>query len=392
MNIKNITRKKNKYKLFEEYGVHDLTNVNYDKIISIISNDIFNVLNNLKHMEQLDYSCSIYQNNTIYYSNILEYKNLDIDWLSNLNVYIGLGHFLEHNNLYVINKPEFCILGDSGKYVINYINNSVTYEKEKITIIQEFKNNKNQYKNTYIYNKNKLMLGSLLILIPIEFLNMFSKNKLHSIIKHELGHLFDLYKQNTTLNNLNKDIIYSDIINNLDSLNVYETSLLKNILLVDKCKQKLQIKNFNEKLIIWFIKIYSELLNESELHQYLINFKYDLDNTDVQINLFDNDIEREKYLCQISDIYNERYQVLQVLKMFIKYINNNVKDKFVQKYINKTKLEKIYNKSFKPYNTNSFDMFITLLINRIRNIFIKNAQMIYFNKLNNITQYKNIFH
>lgn len=392
MNIKNITRKKNKYKLFEEYGVHDLTNVNYDKIISIISNDIFNVLNNLKHMEQLDYSCSIYQNNTIYYSNILEYKNLDIDWLSNLNVYIGLGHFLEHNNLYVINKPEFCILGDSGKYVINYINNSVTYEKEKITIIQEFKNNKNQYKNTYIYNKNKLMLGSLLILIPIEFLNMFSKNKLHSIIKHELGHLFDLYKQNTTLNNLNKDIIYSDIINNLDSLNVYETSLLKNILLVDKRKQKLQIKNFNEKLIIWFIKIYSELLNESELHQYLINFKYDLDNTDVQINLFDNDIEREKYLCQISDIYNERYQVLQVLKMFIKYINNNVKDKFVQKYINKTKLEKIYNKSFKPYNTNSFDMFITLLINRIRNIFIKNAQMIYFNKLNNITQYKNIFH
>ncbi|MBO6271196.1 hypothetical protein J6O48_00290 [bacterium] len=164
---------------------------------------------------------------------------MDIDWLSNLNVYIGLGHFLEHNNLYVINKPEFCILGDSGKYVINYINNSVTYEKEKITIIQEFKNNKNQYKNTYIYNKNKLMLGSLLILIPIEFLNMFSKNKLHSIIKHELGHLFDLYKQNTTLNNLNKDIIYSDIINNLDSLNVYETSLLKNILLVDKRKQKL---------------------------------------------------------------------------------------------------------------------------------------------------------
>ena len=83
------------------------------------------------------------------------------------------------------------------------------------------------------------MLGSLLILIPIEFLNMISKNKLHSIIKHELGHLFDLYKQNTTLNNLNKDIIYSDIINNLDSLNVYETSLLKNILLVDKRKQKL---------------------------------------------------------------------------------------------------------------------------------------------------------
>ena len=90
MNIKNITRKKNKYKLFEEYGVHDLTNVNYDKIINIISNDIFNVLNNLKHMEQLDYSCSIYQNNTIYYSNILEYKSLDIDWLSNLNVLLNI--------------------------------------------------------------------------------------------------------------------------------------------------------------------------------------------------------------------------------------------------------------------------------------------------------------
>ena len=135
-------------------------------------------------------------------------------------------------------------------------------------------------------------------------------------------------------------------------------------------------------------------MNISELHQYLYNFKYDIDKLKskkfetLYYSKFNNNND---FLINISSIYKERYSLYINLKLIKQYIPNKIKNIFSEKFIKQFYLnQKIFNKELKNNTDNLilFDKFIDLFINRIYNIFIKNCYKILYDKLQRTNLYR----
>ena len=385
--------------LLEEFGVYNIFNKKYHNKIKNISSEIISKLSYISKQSEIDYKSSLITKDEIYYTNVYHY-DLNLDWLKTLNIYLGLGKFsiTNEDTIYTLTEPLICIITDTGQYKV--VNNNFVYEKINYYIIQEYDNKPNEKIIPYIvdYKNNIIEKASIIISIPIKQISLFNIDKLISIIKHELGHLYDLFKQNINTEQLNKDIIYSSIFNsnNMPYYNkAHEYFYNKLYKLNNKDRQKLIKNDLNHYTIAYFLKNNIEIFNISELHQYLHNFKYEIDKMDDEtllIDFIDKHSKHEKYLYKISNIFKQRYDTCQILKMFIDYLPITVKINFTILYIKngigqKTENGFIFNKNLKvngEYSYKSFDKFINILIERIQNIFIRNALLIFDNKIHNI--------
>lgn len=386
----NIFRKRKR--VFEKFWVFNLYDNNYDDLIKNISNNVIKKLHKLSNSKDINYDISIINNQSIFYANRLQF-NLNLDWLKTLNIYVSLGHYLSinENTIYLNEEPIFAIIDNTGITSFDNNTNDIKYQQIKYTILQEYKDKPNEYVTTYSQTNKEITNGSIFISIPKDQLHYY--NNLNDIIKHELGHLHDLCVQNINTEQLNKDIIYSSLLNTKLSDN--EISLIDNFNNLDTNTKKYIIKNvFTDKHIATLIKNNIELLNISELHQYLINFKADIDKIDNSILSNFNDInKRNNLLCEISPIFKERYNLLQSLKLIVKYMDNDNKNKFVNNFI-KFKFDKIFKELRKQQADNYilFDNFINIFINRLDTIFIRNSYLIINNKIKNSDIYENLFY
>lgn len=386
----NIFRKRKR--VFEKFGVFNLYDSNYDDLIKNISNNVIKKLQKLSNSKDINYDISIINNKSIFYANRLQF-NLNIDWLKTLNIYVSLGHYLSinENTIYLNEEPIFAIIDNTGITSFDNNTNDIKYQQIKYTILQEYQDKPNEYVTTYSQTNKEIIIGSIFISIPKDQLHYY--NNLNDIIKHELGHLHDLCVQNINTEELNKDIIYSSLLNTKLSNN--EISLINNFNDLDTNTKKYIVKNiFTDKHIATLIKNNIELLNISELHQYLINFKADIDKIDNNILSNFNDInKRNNLLCEISPIFKDRYNLLQSLKLIVKYMDNDNKNKFVNNFI-KFKFDKIFKelRSQQADNYILFDNFINIFINRLETIFIRNSYLIINNKIKNSDIYENLFY
>lgn len=386
----NIFRKRKR--VFEKFGGFNLYDNNYNDLIKNISHNVINKFQALSNSKDINYDISIINNQTIFYANRLQF-NLNLDWLKTLNIYVSLGHYLSinENKIYLNEEPIFAIIDNTGITSFDNDTNDIKYQQIKYTILQEYKDKPNEYITTYSQTNKEIIIGSIFISIPKNQLHYY--NNLKDIIKHELGHLHDLCVQNINTEELNKDIIYSSLLDTKLSNN--EIYLINNFNDLDTNTKKYIIKNvFTDKHIATLIKNNIELLNISELHQYLINFKADIDKIDNSILSNFNDInKRNNLLCEISPIFKERYNLLQSLKLIVKYMDNDNKNKFVNNFI-KFKFDKIF-KELRNQQTDNyllFDNFINIFINRLETIFIRNSYLIINNKLENNDIYENLFY
>lgn len=386
----NIFRKRKR--VFEKFGVFNLYDSNYDDLIKNISNNVIKKLQKLSNSKDINYDISIINNKSIFYANRLQF-NLNLDWLKTLNIYVSLGHYLSinENTIYLNEEPIFAIIDNTGITSFDNNTNDIKYQQIKYTILQEYQDKPNEYVTTYSQTNKEIIIGSIFISIPKDQLHYY--NNLNDIIKHELGHLHDLCVQNINTEELNKDIIYSSLLNTKLSNN--EISLINNFNDLDTNTKKYIVKNiFTDKHIATLIKNNIELLNISELHQYLINFKADIDKIDNNILSNFNDInKRNNLLCEISPIFKDRYNLLQSLKLIVKYMDNDNKNKFVNNFI-KFKFDKIFKelRSQQADNYILFDNFINIFINRLETIFIRNSYLIINNKIKNSDIYENLFY
>lgn len=404
--LNNIKLSQNKLTtLNEEYGIKNIRNKKYLRLCNNIAKQIKIVLNEIHNSSKVDYNILLIYDNIEYYAKELSVKIKDISYLNKINLFVGTGLFKQNNQIYRNNESINCVITDTGYYNFNDDNNIIFYNT-KYKIIKEISENKKIIINSFIISKNKIEQCSIFISVIPEDLSLYTEKYISSILMHELGHLFDLYIQNINIEQLNKDIfITSFAVNN----EIYKDDINKiinkfNKFIISDNKKEIIKNNFTIDDIIYFIFKYIEVLNISELHQYLINFKYDLDKIKPK-NLFDlykhKTISNELFLCQLSDIFKERYDLLQILKMFKKYIPDEIKQEFANVYIKhyfnlKIKNNYILNinlKSNNNYNEISFDKLIDIFIDRIINIFIKNSFKIFMNKSkksNNIITQKDI--
>ena len=196
-NIMNDVSKIIKKQLSETYGIQDFDNVEYTKELETISSDI------LKHFDNVIYDCTLYQNNKpIVLLQKLKYEIKSLDWLDKIDVYITNKSIIENNN-------DVFLLYHNNCYLFN--ENKIIPIKYKLNIF-----NKNEIiTEPFIFYNNKIKQATLIISVPNKKL-LFNKSELTLILKHEISHIYDVYKQNISFNKLNNDLLElsSDIIYN----------------------------------------------------------------------------------------------------------------------------------------------------------------------------------
>lgn len=378
--------------LNEEYGIKNIRNKKYLHLCNNISKQVKNLLNEIYNSSEVDYNILLVYDDNEYYAKELSFNIKDIPYLNKINIFVGSGLFKQNNQVYRNNESINCVITDTGYYNFND-NNDLLFYNSKYKIIKEISENKKIIINPFIISKNKIDVCSIFISVIPEDLTLYTEKYISSILMHELGHLYDLYIQNINIEQLNNDIfITSFAVNN----EIYKNDIYKiinkfNNFIISNNKKYILKNNFTIDDIIYFIFKYIEVLNISELHQYLINFKYELDKIKPKKLFYlykHKNINTELFLYQLSNIFKERYDLLLSLKMFKKYIPNEVKQEFANIYIKNYFNIKIKNnflldinlKENNVYNEKSFDKLIDIFINRITNIFIKNAFKIFMNK------------
>ena len=376
-NIMNNVSKIIKKQLSETYGIQDFDNVEYTKELETISSDILN------HFDNVIYDCTLYQNNKpIVLLQKLKYEIKSLDWLDKIDVYITNKSIIENNN-------DVFLLYHNNCYLFN--ENKIIPIKYKLNIF-----NKNEIiTEPFIFYNNKIKQATLIISVPNKKL-LFNKSELTSILKHEISHIYDVYKQNISFNKLNNDLLElsSDIIYNDNKTNDIIDKLLNEKNNVNTLKHLINTE-VSYDVISNFIADNLYLLNKSELRARLNNCRYEIEqfinNKNIILNIKNNDILQDK-LRLISSTFNTYFILYEILKMFIKYLSNDIKQQFIDNDIknvydklrpNDYNYKKIFNKkltnNYNQYTLKSFDLFIQYHVDNIYNIFLKHAISIFGN-------------
>ena len=225
---------------------------------------------------------------------------------------------------------------------------------------------------------------------------MFNKSELTLILKHEISHIYDVYKQNISFNKLNNDLLElsSDIIYNDNKTNDIIDKLLNEKNNVNTLKHLINTE-VSYEVVSNFIADNLYLLNKSELRARLNNCRYEIEqfinNKNIILNIKNNDILQDK-LRLISSTFNTYFILYEILKMFIKYLSNDIKQQFIDNDIknvydklrpNDYNYKKMFNKkltnNYNQYTLKSFDLFIQYHVDNIYNIFLKHAISIFGN-------------
>lgn len=379
--------------LNEKYGIKDVNNKKYHIQCKELSKQIYNKLKTYLTSKTNNYEIILKNNNIEFYCNEIYFTFKNIDWLNNVRILVGDGLYNENNNFYCNDNSEICLITDTAIYNIDN-NFNIIKEKMSYHIIKET-NTGNKTIIPFIIN-NKLDTITILFNIIKDDIQNYSIDKIISILKHEIGHAYDLFIQNKTTDQLNNDIIFNDFLNYLTkNNNIYTQTNYNNFLISDIKNKKYILKNiFSENDILNFICKNNELMNISDLHQYLYNFKYDIDklkSKKFETLYYSKLNNNNDFLINISSIYKERYSLYINLKLIKQYIPNKIKNIFSEKFIKQFYLnQKIFNKELKNNTDNLilFDKFIDLFINRIYNIFIKNCYKILYDKLQRTNLYR----
>ena len=361
--------------LNETYGIKEYDNKEYDNEINSIANDILNHFSNT-----LEYNAILLENDEEFcYLQQLNYKLKSIDWLELLHVYITTTpiNSYENDTMVITNQV--------------YIYNNQLNKSNIIPCNYNFQiiNNNNEIIEPFIINRDIVKHASIIITVP-NITKIYNVDELAAILKHELSHIYDAYSSQLSLNEINTDLM------ELDSFLKLPYKLEQNIELllnsnISIYKKRNIIKTLDENILhnIFVENIY--LLNKSELRARLQNCRYEIKKN---IHILDSKIINidlmQDRLRLISKQFNTYFTLYELFNLFIKYIPNNIKEKFTENSIkeqfgkqrpNYYEPKYPYNKSFKnnknDYDISSFDKFFTYHIDNIYNIFLKNAISIF---------------
>lgn len=361
----------------EKYGVAFYNDSIYNECISNISDLI---ISNIKMLNKNKYNSYFIISDYIQDKKIPMYKiTYDLSkltWINTLNIYITKEHINSNYN-------DSFVLDETETYEWIFDNNTYKLSCKKVNFDILLKDSNNKIQNHYYVKNGKIEYASI-ILSMSEFI--YNKTELEFILKHEIGHIYDVFINNTTTPNMNSDLLPLSVYGSSNNYNQQINYLLN--LTVDN-KLKIQfIKNLKTSDLISDLFINSiYLFNSSELRQRLHNFQYDIKNPKFNTNR--NFVRSEKSivkeLSKRSDTYALYYSYYILFDLLIKCTPDNVKLQFSLNDIkdiycdrpNNASNKKPYKTKFMNnkgyYDTNSFNKFINYYKDKIYNIFLHNA-------------------
>ncbi len=353
LSIDNISEKRTGF-LFESFGILDYNNSDLDNKIKDFVN------NKLKLV--------FYRNSIIDYDSFVKtgehtesYKHFELDlnlkWVDKLEIFAARG-----------NKKESFILADI------YTDKG----KEEFPIYYDGK-----WKPSYELSGNKIKYFSIVIIYD----KVTDVNDLIGIIKHEMKHGFDLFRDKFIVNHSNRDIIFFN--NKLKDIKVIEKKPDNYRYFETKYWEYPEddMKIFVGRLdILDFYKLFCDMI-----------YYFNMSEITARLNNYKAEIERDKF-NETSQTYRLYYGLRKILETFKRFISEKDKVNFANEYgkdfetayeydeneiddrlKNKINKKRFYI-SFKhngKYDEGSFDKICDFYINRLNKYFFKNADKIY---------------
>ena len=335
--------------LSESFGIMDYNNSKLDEIIKTFVNNDLKVVFHKNSEVEYDSMIKGFDGNTMWYKHFeLE---VGLGWLDKIEIFAMRGKFRDS---YVIGD-EF--VSDSRKETME-----VYYDGE--------------WKPSYKIEGSKLNYFSVVIIYD----KVTDVNDLCGIIKHEMRHGYDLFRNNFVINHINRDIIFfNDEIAKMKSGGVFLTEYW-NYSLTEK-KEFIRRMDYIDIYKLFCDMIYYLNIGEisSRLNNYLSDLKTTAENGKSETyRLYSGLLEIYKVLKSEVSTENKRLFSERFMKKFetvYGYDEENIEDRLRDK-IGKKK----FYISFKyggKYGSESFDKLCDFFIGRLEKAFFKNADKIY---------------
>jgi len=387
--------------LAEKFGIKDFDNPNYLRCMKSVAKKVIETYNKIASSSQYDYNSTITLNNSSdYYCDELIFTETGVYWLSEIRIYVGCNMYYDYRDqrVYQDNSEQFFLINDTASYSFNTETNEITEKDVLCQILREHKDKNNEYIIPFKKSKDKIERCCIMWSIPLSNRNPDYKDTyfVSSVIMHECGHTYDMFIQNKNTKELNKDIILLQGIY-LPPYIIDNTERLKTI--IDEKNRCIQIiSHLNHDEIMAILKSNSELLNSSELHQYMNNVTYDIQKSHNLHKTFHR-TEIIEELKSISPVFSEIYNLWQILKYVLINTGESTKEKFARIYIKDYIGNKLpdgtypFSKNFKhsgKYDSFSFDELFSMLISRINRIFIRHCINQYSSTTGSVTEKQEI--
>lgn len=277
--------------LNESYGIYKYDDPEYDnQIKTLVRDKIFPVFS-IKNKEMIE------PDSVITFSGDKDFRveaikmtlSINLDWVEDVDVYVTLGDDYSGSTL--------------GEYI-----NGNKLESYPIT------NKDGEIKDSFQYNGSRLTYFSILIFLPSD-IYIYDLELVCSIIKHEIKHGYDMFRNVFMLNPINQDII------NFNHYREFHKINNKKIVLdfSGGLNQEKKLENATESDIMHFFCDVIDYINIGEIRAYLNNY---LDDINRVISGIDRYSPTER-------LYNNIYSYFDKMK---KYIPDRTKVKFCETY------------------------------------------------------------
>lgn len=368
-------------RLNEKFGIYDYDNELLDSECSEISKTIVqkfvaDIPNRQKNCRLITY---------------FENQSYDID-LYCISHYMSSVKWLQCLDIYLTGELEddlsVMLVVDNTVYSVSEDND---YELVKLTRSFELFNNRGIEISPFVMKDGIVQRASIIVNIPHIY-------KIHtdisSIIRHEIGHIFDLYIKKGDNDALNNDLIE---LTNPEITNMYcsdETYDIQTIMMNPRIDYSTKYDIMSGALNSYQKMTYDDfrnivkdniyMLNESEMHQRLVNFRNELRSIYRNLPKDNDSAKLQRCLSIWSETFGTYFALYQFFKLARKCLPDEIKMKFVNNDVKLVYGHKRDNFKFKYpytndfsdngiYNLKSFDNFVDFHMNRIYENFLKKA-------------------
>lgn len=353
LHICNLSEHKKGF-LYESFGVLEYDNEKFNFKIKDFVNDELKLV--------------FYRNSVIEYDSMIKYDN-NCKWYKHYELDIDLGW---------VDKLE--IFAARGNEAESFVLSDICTDNGKVAFPVYYNG---EWKPSYEWRGNRVKYFSIVVI----YNRVADVNDLIGIVKHEIRHGYDLFRDKFIANHSNRDIIYfNDILNKLKttenkdvSYRYFETRYWE----YPKEDMRCFISRLN---VLDLFKLFCDMVyyfNVSEIGARLNNYKEELENC--ACNNKSSTFKLYSGLRQlvgvikmcVSDenkrIFSENY--INMFETGYQYDENDIEDRLKDKM----KKNKFYI-SFKhegKYDIESFNKICDFYIERINKYFFKNADKIY---------------
>ena len=305
--------------LTESYGIAEFNNIAYHNSIAHAAKEVRNtiqtIIKNGDTDDQYDVIVIQYVNgveNTEFYTKQINVKINGVSWINDVRILVTTNR-----------ETDAYLLGDSETLA------DISQNLYKPVQLKERKRFGWKKSIPFKYKNDKITECYILL-----YLNGRERlDVIETMIDHELGHGKDILDWQTNIAKMNSDIIDSESLYDLFSINSadYVWSLAEDNVSVDNKISYLKTHISIRDICKWFVEIMYDV-NASEIRQHRKNFYNQIKNFVIGWKSTDSDID---FMRKYSLEFNDYHKILYILNFLKEHMSDEQKKQFYSQYIDK---------------------------------------------------------